>query len=419
MYNFGTYRIDIIYTNSYYDAGNVRATLNDFQSLQIIDVLNDTGSFKITSTTKTRCPFQPFDGVIIYRDGVVIYTGILDKIEEEYIYKYSCWQWTVSGKNFNSILKRLLVYPDELRSNITFANRTLSFSSYNDGLAIKEIIDYNVKDGINDGSYRWNQNFHIIGAAYLKAVNYKGLTAEYRFDNVFDVVMGIANSNEYAIRPIYNPTTKKIQYYIDEPVDKSNTVIFSFDDNNLNSFKIINEPHEETFILASYNSDDSYTEGAMWQTVAQHPIPTPTGSWRDFKEVLWKPKKEDFQGYFTYAVLDDLARKEAENRAQTSSEYYEADINTIAGTQFIYGYEMNSARSQFTNDYRLGDKIGILVGGTTYTGKVTRMEFSVSYGKETIKPIIGDILRGQFKGIFKNLNNLNKSTTKTDNTEVS
>ncbi|MBQ6518298.1 MAG: hypothetical protein IJI14_06235 [Anaerolineaceae bacterium] len=417
MVKFGKYRIDIIYTTGYFNAGEVRATLSDFQTLRIIDVLNDTGSFSISSTTKTRCPFQPYDGILVYRNNIFIYAGILERIEEEYQFKQSCWTWTVSGSNFNSLLKKKLIFPGEISSSISFTERNLTFSNYPENSAIKEIIDYNVKDNIN--TYRYPYGYSIIGSTYINTARTNGLTASYRFDNVFDIVIGIANSMEYAIRPVYNPVSKKIVYYIDDPVDKSDTVIFSFENNNLNTFKIINQPHDETFILASYNSDDkSYADQEMWKTVAGCPIPAPNDSWRDSKEVLYKPKKEDFNNYYDYRILMNLALKEATSRRQTSSIYYEADINTITGPQYTYGYDINSAGTQFLNDYRLGDTIGIQVDGITYTGKVTRMEFDVTYGHESIKPIIGDILRGKFNRILNNLSNLNKSTTKTDNTEV-
>ena len=104
----GTYRIVVTDFR-----GNLLFTItdSDFVSLEIIDQLNDAGSWKLRSRTKEPCPFSACNAIIVFRDDVQIYNGYVTKIEETYEVSSKTWNWTVKGENHIGLLKHRLIYP--------------------------------------------------------------------------------------------------------------------------------------------------------------------------------------------------------------------------------------------------------------------------------------------------------------------
>ena len=410
MYKFGKYKIEIL-SNS----ATVRETITEFQSLKIIDVANGVGSWKITTTSKTKCPFLPGDYIKVYRDNVFIYGGVFLNYEEEYITKYSTWVWSASGANFLKILDWKIIQP-ECDAMRRYTSREFTMTNEHVPYIIYTLIENNAKYASGYG--RWPGGFYLVaGASEIAPIQRPDASVSLRGENLLETVSSLANNAELFIIPFcteYNT----VWYGITCGNDLSSTIVFRDDLDQVKSFRHIVTCPEYTDIIMSYNSedDDSYNY-PMWVYSETEEIPN-LDSWRNYyqvREIAIKPKKEDFAGTFSRAKLEELCELEAKN-TKIGSDCYEVEIDPVMAT-YTYGYDRSGY--DFTTDYRIGDKIGIRVNGTTYTGRITRMEFDVSYGKEVIRPTIGDVSRGKFNGILNNIGNLRKSTTKTDNTEVS
>lgn len=416
MYGFGNYTIEI-----FDNIGQKRSEIADFQQLKIIDILNGTGSWRIESTAKTKCPFHAGDSVRILRNGIQIYSGMFLQYEEEYLKKYDAWVWSASGENHNKILGWKIVMPP-CDSQSWYQDREFVMTNEYIPYIIRTLIDNHAKYGTSYG--RWPGGFYLVnGSQEIAPIERPASSVNLRNENLLEVVTALANNGGLAMLPVFYDTGGgyfKVRYFLTAGNDKTSSVIFRDDQDHITSFRHILSCPEATDIIMSYNSDDTaaYDYGKMYHFYATDQIPN-LADWRagyQVRELFVKPKKEDFEGTFTKAKLEELCETYAAG-LNLNVDCYAVEIAPNMSS-FTYGYDLNSQITGFTTDYRLGDKIGILVGGQTYTGKVTRMEFDVAYGKETIRPTIGDVSKGKFNGILSNIGNLNKSTTKTDNTEV-
>ena len=410
---FGKYVIKIFdYLGAY------KTEITDFESLRIQDAANSVGMWKVTSTTKENPPFAIGDSIRVYRDGVNIYNGIFTKLVKEYVTKYHSWTWSASGGNHNQILKWKLAYPPSDWYGLTQREYVSSGHMYE---TIIDLIKYNAQYASEN--YRNVAGFYLVKDAMAAfPVNDRRGTISLRFDNLFSAVTSLANRSDNVILAVPDNDNRVI-YYVSAGSVVAN-VIFDDKFNQVESFKHTLTCPEATHVVMSYDSDDEvyktgYGNAEMWQLVENSQI-SGEGSWAagQAREIFVKPKEEDFEGSFSVNKLRSLCESEARGM-NTGVDAYEVTINPLE-SKWVYGYDYEPYYNtiHWLNDYRIGDVIGLVVDGITYSGKVTGMEFDVSYGKETIKPVVGSLYKGKFNSIFWNLNNLNASTTKTDNTGV-
>lgn len=425
MVKFGKYTIEII--DKY---GGKAGEITDFQTLKIIDIVNETGSWKVETTSKTRCPIQPGYSVRILRDGVQIYSGVVLRITEEYLVKYNTWIWSASGENHNKILDWKIILPEEEPSEPGWA-------SDREFVMENESIPYIIRTLISNNAKYANAYHRTVGGFYtvtdpqeISPIQRPTGSVHARAENLFDVISSLANNGGLVVLPVFTDKYNTGDYFVIYTItcgsDLSNTVVFRDDQDQITSFRHTLACPDATDVIMSYNSEDTkngdptFEHLKMYHYIVSSEIPN-NAAWRtpyQVRELFVKPKKEDFGGDFSKEKLKELCKTYA-NGIRLSADCYEVEINP-AMASYTYGYDWTDPTTHyvFSTDYRLGDTIGIIVNGTKYTGKVTRMEFDVSYGKETIRPTIGEVSRGKFNGILNNLSNLKKSTSKTDNTEV-
>ena len=92
--------------------GSFRDRLIDVASVNIIETLNNIGSWTIKSKTPERCPFMVGDGIVIYKDGDYYYSGPAGRISETYDGIDDIYEWTVQGVSDLDYLNRRVCYPD-------------------------------------------------------------------------------------------------------------------------------------------------------------------------------------------------------------------------------------------------------------------------------------------------------------------
>lgn len=407
--------------------GQYKQDVYDFVSLSILDCLNDIGRWEIKGKSEDRCNIAVDDCVIIYRDGVQIYNGIVTRVEQTYEKQSRAWSWSASGANSNLLLKYKVVFPDTLTPNnlIRMENR---YYSYNDD-ALDVLEDLIVKNAkyVNDNSRLPRGVYMINGVQQAGAYHGKYISGTLRFENLLETVTGIANQVNIAILPVYGEglSNGKITYVLVQKPD-SVKVQFMFDFDEVESFSIVTETPSENMIIMSLNHEtedpeDEYgivhvTDDLYHYYFYKAVSGSPEGI---IKELFVEPNKSDIgEGEISvddYQKIETLCQEEADSRV-ADVDGYEIALNMV-NTQYVYGYTIDSERS-FTTDYRLGDVIGVVFDGEKYSGRLTQMQFNVSYGKETIKATIGAKKRGQFGRIWDDLRNLNISMSKKNSAEV-
>ena len=412
---YAQYRIEIIRKNL-----TDHEIIQDFKSLKIIDILNEIGTWSITSITEDPCPFTTGDFIKVYRDKVCVFGGCLTSFEEEYSLKKKAWEWKASGKSLNQLLKWKVIFPQmDFDSGGWYLDDREDVYDNDARYVILKLIENNVMN--NDLYYRAGADgFDVVHGATDMGTGTVPYNVEtnYRFDNVFEAVSSLVNTGNFALLPVWikDDGKDKVEFYLTNGNDVSSTVKFRSEFDHINTFRHVYTCPDATDIVMSFNADDD----DVWRYVKVNQMKG-ASDWRangQIREVFVKPKKEDFNETFTKAQLDAICESTADGM-DVSAESYEVELNVLL-SPYVYGYDINIGQysETFTNDYRLGDVIGFVVNGETYTGKLTKMEFDVSYGRESIRPSIGGISKGAFNGILSNVGKLNKSITKTDNTEV-
>ena len=115
--------------------GSFRDRLIDVASVNIIETLNNIGSWTIKSKTPERCPFVVGDGIVIYKNGDYYYSGPVKKISEKYNGLTDVYEWTVQGVNDLDYLNRRVCYPDPSTGD------TSEIAYYTDSGTLSEVIE--------------------------------------------------------------------------------------------------------------------------------------------------------------------------------------------------------------------------------------------------------------------------------------
>ena len=277
---------------------------NDFISLEILDVLNDSGSWKLKSKTKEPCPFGPCNAIIVYRNDIQVYNGYVTKIEEEYEVKTKAWNWTVKGENHIGLLKHRLIYP--FKDNIgNLQDRYYRMSPVRADIWIRALITNNACEN-EDYSHPLSGHrglWFVEGA--LEIGNFYDVPAiqeGYRFDNLYEVIYTLATEYNLGIHAVTNPVDYRVMYFIKAFSDKTETVIFSDRNDDITAIrKFTNAPATYSYVT-SYNSEDLDTTplvsaNPMWRYVQEG---VDAGEWGDlFRETFCEPKKEEFITSYT------------------------------------------------------------------------------------------------------------------------
>ena len=398
--------------------GAVKEKLYEFISISLMDALNDFGAWHLRSRSYGSCPFEITDSIAVYRNGVLIYSGITDKITEEYHKRTKTWVWDVYGYNHNSLLKWKLLFPS---SNIDGGGRMASrYFEYTDTRAteiIKKIIDDNLV--VTSSLRSWNFGMEIVGGAeIIPDASGAFASCSYRFENVYDAVLDLATAAGLSILPVFDKARGKVYYKIASGHDLSGDLVYSNDLEDIEVFSRTVTAAQETHVITAFNSDEPENDQqhAIWKYFGLGNIPGDASGTKQWREVFYEPQKKEFSDTDYSrgsARLDEIAQAEAESRL-AECEGYEITLN-LENTAYSYGYDTENG--YFSTDYRLGDTIGILFKGEKFTGKLTQISFEVAYGTETIRTTVGAHKAGVFGGVLNSVKNLNKSVSRS-NAEV-
>ena len=402
--------------------GAVRSYIDDFISLRTIDIENDSGSWQITHQSKERAVFQPGDSICVYRNGIIVYGGVFKNLEENYNVSSKSWSWKAPGAGFNEMLKWRRLYPGYRNTDTDWIDhRTAAYKDISAIVVIDDAIRNNLSYSGASSIHREIPGIRAVGNPANLTSESKPITGEYRYDNVYDVVTAAANAGGNTILPAYKESANQIIFYVTHGQDLSNSVIFY--NNDIISFKRILSMPEATHVVTSYNSKDGIY-AVMWLFSASARIPgSYSYNWPNC-EYFVKPQREEFRyrgnpdaGYsFNKSQLLFIAEKYAKDMS-ASDESFEIELDVTNSLHITYGYSLD-ANYHYITDYRIGDTIGFNINEEKFTGRVIGMEINVSYGKESMKPILGGVPKGKFKGILDNLKSLNQNRSKNDNTEI-
>ena len=388
--------------------------LTDYISLSITDVANNVGSWKITSRTKNRHPFRPGYGIVVFREGTYLYSGIMEEVSANYNPDGS-WSWTASGKNDLQLLSYRVITPQFTSSEVLIGQYDTYSYTLPLHVIIYSLIHRNASyqaDALREGA------MPIVG----DLITEQPFTSKspvgsksYRCDPLLQTVIDLANEGNYYIRATWDETEHKIIYVLTDGRDLSSYVIFSDKREDVAAAHHILRAPEYTTVVWNYHSEaQSFSSDTpIWKFMIFSNLPDPNGNGADRLVAKWysnedvqSPDGHYFGGDYSHANLILLNQAYYESRPKM---YYEG---------FDLEFQTSETAPMYQLDYKLGDIVGIQFGEKSGTGRVTKVEISFSAGNETVKPTIDAFLTGSIDSFKANVARLGQSVTQMKNREV-
>ena len=388
--------------------------LTDFISLTITDVANNVGSWRITSRTKSSPPFEPGYGIVVYREGYYLYSGVMEELTADYNPDGS-WSWSASGKNDLQLLSYRVIIPAFASSGV-LSNR---YAEYPYTMPCHAIISALIME---NAYYQASQNrsgaMPIIGAPTTAApitATYPHGSVSYRCDNLLKTVIELANTGNLYIYPTWDESEHRVIYVLSNGWDLSSSIVFSDKRNDVESVHYTMQTPDYTTIVWQYNSEDHSLSSLepIWKYLNISTLLDPqsdntrslTEKWYSIEDAQ-SPDGHYFVEDYSQAKLSLLNMAYNESRPKMYSD------------GFSLQFQSSETAPMYQRDYKLGDLVGIEFGDKKGTGRVTQVEISYQAGSETIKPSVDAFISGSINSFKTEVKRLGESVSQIKNREV-
>lgn len=352
--------------------GKFRDRLVNVESVDIIEMLNSSGSWTIKSTTPERCPFVAGDGIVVYKNGQYYYSGILKKISESYSGYDHMYRWTAQGASDLDFLNRRVCYVD-WESGSTDENAYYEDSGYY-GAVIKRLIDRNI------GPSAMKERREPLIAETPLVPFEETTSVSLRFPILLTALVPILDSLNCTLEPYWDADAKTLTFQLKKSSDLSQLLLFSTELNSVLSVNYLASAPKGNYIISA-------GQGEMTE--------------RSFAYAQDDDSMDEWGRIEYYHDVRSTASEDLQTDADTTLE-------SSAAENVGYSAEVNtdSAFLQYRVDWNIGDFLGIVVHGQTMVRRVLQVETKLTYENETVIPTIGTMDRGKLVSIFDQLQKL-------------
>lgn len=346
--------------------------IEDYSKFSATLRFNEVGKWQMSSLSNDYSPLNEGDGIIVYRDGVPFISGFVKDVIEEVDESYSGGQvinWTAEGADDNGLLSRRVIIPDPVNLDLT-TEAYQTIRNYG-GNAILDYIYTQAADGANSG--RRIPNLTVDVEKDLGAIQ----TYKARLQNLWEFIIGIAESQALGIRVVWNGETGHYTATVYTPSDKSDLIIFSREFGNLKKWT---------------RKRSAPAANAVW-VAGQGQATDRMFSYREDPESISKWGRIE-------AVKDrrDLSNEQDENDPRTPQQILDDTAEElIEANKATEGYELELApieRMSYRDDWELGDIVNVRVGVKEFKAIIEEVKIDYAGGVETVTPSVGTINRG-------------------------
>lgn len=352
--------------------GSFRDRLIDVASVNIIEVLNDIGSWTIKSRTPERCPIMIGDGLVIYKEGDYYYSGPVRKISETYNGIDDVYEWTVQGVSDLDYLNRRVCYPDPN------TGQTSEIAYYMDSGLLSEVITRLV-----------NKNMGILAMVSRREPLFSSVIAEnegltcsvkLRFQTLLKAIRQQLDIQNFSINTLWDADADKLSYVLRRSNDLSHMLLFSTELNSVDSY---------SFLAASPDGNYIISGGQGEQTD---------------RSFAYAENTESIDQWGRIEYFHDVRSVEADELQNDA----EVTLRKFADQNVGFSAEMNADGSylRYRTDWNLGDYIGIVVHNETYIRRIMQVETNLTHEMETVTPTVGTVEKGQLAKILDDINRL-------------
>lgn len=366
--------------------GRLSDRINDFASLSILDTLNGIGSWSMESTTQTPCPLKPGMGIVVSRNNVFCYSGIVEQIQDVYDASNGLYNWQVQGVGDLGYLNRRICYVDPE------TGRTDEIDHYTDTGKLSEVVEHLIAKNL--GQEALAERRESIIEPNTDAINEHAygpdVSAFLRFQNLFTAVTALCVANLYNLRPVWDKTNSKLYYEVFLGRDLTSAIVFTEQLNNITESERLALAPEGNYILAGGVGElTERTFATAWNDNS-------IGEWGRIEVFQDVRNQHDVDSY-----VDEVLTKKSEGTSGYSVTASDADN-----------------APQYGIDYKIGDYVSMKIADDYISAQVQQCQIDVADGIETLSPKFGTVAIGRFKSIYSQLENLRQDVNELLGTEI-
>lgn len=352
--------------------GSFRDRLIDVASVNIIEMLNDIGSWTIKSKTSDRCPFMVGDGIVIYKNGDYYYSGPVGRISETYNGIDDIYEWTVQGVSDLDYLNRRVCYPDPETGD------TSETAYYTDSGFLSDVIERLVNKNMGPLAMKVRRE-PLYSSVMFEDIGSQ-CSVKLRFQTLLKAIRQQLDIQNFSINTFWDADADKLSFILRKSNDLSNLLLFSTELNSIDSYSFLASSPIGNYIISGGQGEQ--TERAFAYAENQESI--------------------DQWGRIEY--FHDVRSVEVGNLQN------DADVTLQKSAEQNVGFsaEMNADGSylRYRTDWNLGDYVGIVVHNETYIRRIMQAETNLTHEMETVTPTVGTVEKGQLGKILDNINRL-------------
>ena len=362
--------------------GTLKSRVNDFVSLDILDTLNDVGSWSMKSMTAHPCPFESGDGIIVIRDNAYFFSGIVTQIQDTMDARTGLYSWQVQGTNDLGYLARRICYTDPDTGSTETAGH------YTDTGKLSTVVETLIAKNL--GQDALEDRIEPIVEAYDGPEIGDTVSVSLRFQNLLTAVTTLCTANAYNIRSVWDETNGKLFFEVFQSRDLSSAIVFTEQLNNILESEFISKSPEGNWILAGGTGEMTERQFA---TAENAESVSEWGRIEVFQDARNQHNVDEYVG--------EVLKRKSENMTGYSCVASDADN-----------------APQYKVDYQLGDYVGMKIGEKYIIAQVQQVEIKVSGGVEQISPKFGTVAVGKFREIFVRLDDLRQDVDELLGTEI-
>ena len=362
--------------------GTLTGRIIDFVGLHIIMTLNDPGSWNMTSLSQDECPFHPGDGIIVVRNGVFLYGGVMTELSDDLDATTGLHSWQVQGKGDLEYLNRRICYVDPT------TGRTDQVGHYTDSGYMSRVVHDLIK--LNLCSSGMEARIEPIIKGTSQGNIGPSISVSLRFQKLLKVVTAIVSGNGWNIQAKWDEANQKVYYEVYQGRDLTGDIVFTEQLSNITAAEHLANAPDGNFILAGgtgemtarqFDTAQDNTSISEWGRIEYFQDARNQNNLSGYADEVLANKTADSVGYGCTASTDDLT-------------------------------------PQYGTDYILGDFVAMKIFGQYITAEVQQVEINVEEGIETVEPRFGTVAIGKLKSIFRQLSNLRSDVDELLGTEV-
>jgi hypothetical protein len=306
------------------------------------------------------CPFPTNDkryGLLVRRNGQYIFSGIINKIAKETVFKSGkiAKTWTVEGIDDLGRIGRRVAHPSPV--DMTPGNQAHDIRTGDAETVISEYVAYNA--GPLAVTYR-----QILGLQIAETqARGNSVTGRARFNNLLDFITGLANLGGLGVNVYYDQEAASLTFGCFVPVNRTDTIKFGTENVKEYKFSETAPKYNHVFVLGQ----GDLTE----RVIAQAVDPNSIAEWELIEGTKDQRNEADPTALYQWG-LQSLS----ENGDKTGFSITPMETDTI-------GYKLGL-------DYNLGDIVSVSDGEKTMTDIVGQIKIEVAKTTgELISPQIG------------------------------